>query len=61
VTRRDEGVSVEIVEVMPVRSWDHWVDMRGNSDALKPVSASFEMLADPTTVRRLFRARIGSR
>jgi hypothetical protein len=61
VTRRDEGASVEIVELMPVPSWDHWVDMRGNSDALKPVSASFERLGDPTTVRTLFKAHIGSR
>ncbi len=59
VTRRDEGApSVDIVEVMHVRSWEEWVDVRDGSEALKPVSARFEELIDPATVRTIFGTRI---
>ncbi|MEA2366726.1 MAG: hypothetical protein QOE69_674 [Thermoleophilaceae bacterium] len=62
VTRRDEGApSVDIVEVMHVRNWDEWVEVRDNSDALKPVTAGFEKLADPNMVRTLFGVRINPR
>jgi hypothetical protein len=62
VTRRDEGApSVDIVEVMQVRSWDEWVDVRDNSEELKPVTAAFEEHADPATVRTLFGVRIEPR
>jgi hypothetical protein len=62
VTRRDQGApSVDIVEVMHVRSWDEWVDVRDNSDAIKPVGARFDELIDATTVRTLFGTRIEPR
>lgn len=62
VTRRDEGApSVDIVEVMHVRSWDEWVDVRDNSEDLRPVSTRFEALADPNAVRTLFGMRIAAR
>jgi len=59
VTRRDEGApSVDIVEVMHVRSWSEWVDVRDNSEAIKPVGEGFEQRVDPSTVRTLFGTRI---
>jgi hypothetical protein len=62
VTRRDEGApSVDFVEVLHVRSWDEWVDVRDNSEALRPVTAGFEQHIDPSTVRTLFGTRIEPR
>jgi hypothetical protein len=62
VTRRDEGApSVDIVEVMHVRSWDEWVDVRDNSEELKPVTAAFTEHADPDAVRTIFGTRIAPR
>jgi hypothetical protein len=62
VTRRDEGApSVDIVEVMHVRSWDEWVDVRDNSDAIKPVGARFDQLVEAGTVRTIFGTRIEPR
>lgn len=62
VTRRDEGApAVEIVEVMHVSSWDEWVAVRDNSEALVPVSEGFVKLVDPATVRTLFGTRIERR
>jgi hypothetical protein len=59
VTRRDEGApSVDVVEVMHVRSWEEWVDVRDGAEALKPVSARFDELIDPATVRTIFGTRI---
>ena len=59
VTRRDDGApSVEIVEVMHVSSWDRWVEVRDNSEALKPVSEGFEQRVDPGMVRTIFGTRI---
>lgn len=62
VTRRDEGApGVDIVEVMHVRSWAEWVEVRDNADAIKPVGAGFEQRVDPSTVRTLFGNRIEPR
>lgn len=62
ITRRDEGApSVEIVEVMHVRSWDEWVDVRDNAEAIKPVGEGFEKCVDPSTVRTLFGTKIEPR
>jgi hypothetical protein len=62
VTRRDEGApSVDIVEVMHVRSWSEWVEVRDNAAAIKPVGAGFEQRVDPSTVRTLFGNRIAPR
>jgi hypothetical protein len=62
ISRRDEGApSVEIVEVMHVRSWDEWVDVRDNSEAIKPVSEGFVQRVDPSAVRTMFGTRIEPR
>lgn len=59
VTRRDEGApSVDVIEVMHVRSWDEWVEVRDGAEALKPVSARFEELIEPSAVRTIFGTRI---
>jgi hypothetical protein len=58
VTRRDEGApSVDVVEVMHVRSWDEWVEVRDNLPGMEPVTRGFEELVDPSTVRQLPCAR----
>jgi hypothetical protein len=62
ITRRDESApSVDIVEVMHVRSWSEWVEVRDNADAIKPVAEGFEQRVDPGTVRTLFGTRIEPR
>jgi len=62
ISRRDEGApSVEIVEVMHVRSWDEWVEVRDSSEAIKPVGEGFTKRVDPTTVRTMFGTRIEPR
>jgi hypothetical protein len=62
ITRRDESApSVDIVEVMHVRSWSEWVEVRDNAEAIKPVAEGFEQRVDPSTVRTLFGTRIEPR
>ncbi len=62
VTRRDDGApSVDIVEVMHVRSWSEWVEVRDSAEAIKPVGMGFEQRVDPSTVRTLFGNRIEPR
>lgn len=59
VVRRDPGApSVDVVEVMQVRSWDEWVDVRDNSPTMSRVVEGFEALVDPAAVRTLFARRI---
>ena len=59
VTRRDEGApSIDVVEVMHVRSWDEWVEVRDSAEAIKPVGERFDQLIDSSTVRTLFGTRI---
>ena len=59
VVRRDLGVpAVDIVEVMELSSWDGWVEVRDNLDAMRPVTAGFERLVDPATVRTIFARRL---
>ncbi len=59
VTRRDEGApSVDVVEVMTVRSWAEWVEVRDNLAAMNEVNEGFEKLIDPATVRTLFATKI---
>jgi hypothetical protein len=59
VVRRDPGApSVDIVEVMQVRSWDEWVSVRDNSPTMKKVVEGFEALVDPAAVKTLFGRRI---
>lgn len=59
ITRRDEGApSVDIVEVMHVSSWDRWVEVRDNAEALKPVTEGFVQRVDPAAVRTVFGTRI---
>ncbi len=60
VVRRDPGApAVDIVEVMQVSSWDRWVDVRDNLEAMKPVTEGFERLVDPASVRTIFARRVG--
>jgi len=48
VTRRDpRAPSVDIVEVMQVRSWDEWVRVRDDLAELEPVNAAFDRLVPP--------------
>jgi hypothetical protein len=59
VVRRDPGApAVDIVEVMEVSSWDSWVQVRDNLEAMKPVMQGFERLADPAAVRTIFARRV---
>jgi hypothetical protein len=59
VTRRDPGApQIDVVEVMQVRSWSEWEQVRDHLPALTPVVAGFEKLIDPTTVRTIFGTRI---
>ena len=62
ITRRDEGApSVDIVEIMHVRSWPEWVEVRDNAEALEPVTEGFMRLVDPDTVRTIFGTRVEPR
>lgn len=62
VTRRDEGApAVDVVEVMTVRSWREWVDVRDNLPQMGDVTSGFERLIDPATVRTLFATPIPRR
>jgi hypothetical protein len=62
VTGRGPGApSVDIVEVMSLTSWDDWVDVRDNLEAMAEVTSGFERLVDPTTVRTLFATPIERR
>ncbi len=62
VTRRDEGApAVDIVEVMTVRNWDEWVDVRDNMPAMDEVMTGFDKLVDAATVRTLFATPIRGR
>ena len=59
VVRRDPGApAVDIVEVMEVASWDRWVDVRDNLEALKPVTERFDALVDSSTLRTIFGTRV---
>jgi hypothetical protein len=59
VQRRDPGApSVDVVELMHLRSWDEWVRVRDGDPALEPVTTGFERLVDPSTVRTLFASPI---
>ena len=59
VTRRDPGApAIDVVEVMQVRSWSEWEQVRDNLPALTPVVEGFEKLIDPATVRTIFGTRI---
>ena len=59
VVKRDPGApAVDIVEVMEVDSWDRWVDVRDNLEALKPVTERFDALVDSATVRTIFGTRV---
>ncbi len=49
-----ERVGADIIEVMRVRSWQEWEQIRDHDPDLKPVTLGFEELADPASVRTLF-------
>jgi hypothetical protein len=55
VAREDAvGLGADIVEVMHVRSWSEWEQVRDHDPDLKPVTDGFEELADPKSVRTFF-------
>lgn len=55
VARRDPGApSVDIVEVMQVRSWPEWVEVRDNLAELAPVTKEFNRLVAPDGVSTIF-------
>jgi hypothetical protein len=55
VTHRSPGAPpFDIVEVMQVRSWEEWVEVRDGLDALKPVTEAFDELIEGEAVRTLF-------
>jgi hypothetical protein len=59
VVRRDpDAPAVDIVEVMEVESWEKWVQVRDNLEAMKPVMQGFERLVDPAAVRTIFAKRV---
>lgn len=53
VTESTEGVPVDadIVEIMEVSDWARWVAVRDNDPSLLPVTAGFDELVDPDSVR----------
>jgi hypothetical protein len=60
VTRRDPGApSVDIVEVMTLRSWEEWEDVRDNLPQMSAVTEGFDKLVDAAAVRTIFAAPIG--
>jgi hypothetical protein len=59
VMRRDDSApAVDIVEIMHVRSWPEWVEVRDNSSTMYSVVEGFERLVDPGAVRTLFGQKI---
>lgn len=48
------AVGADIIEVMHVRSWSAWEQVRDHDPDLEPVTRAFDELADPATVRTLF-------
>jgi hypothetical protein len=49
-----ESFGADVVEVMRVRSWSEWEQVRDHDPDLKPVTEAFDELADPAAVRTLF-------
>lgn len=45
--------SVQIVEVMGLRSWEAWQEALADDPALRAASVRFEQLVDPATVTTL--------
>jgi hypothetical protein len=62
VTRRDPGApAFDVVEVMTVRNWREWEEVRDGLEALKPVVERFDQLVDGDAVRTLFATPIPAR
>ncbi len=55
---RIDSMTFDILEVMRVRSWPEWVQVRDGLDALRPVMTRFNELVDSSAVRTLFGTRI---
>jgi hypothetical protein len=47
-------LGADILEVMRVRSWSEWEQVRDHDPELEPVTRGFEALVDPATVRTFF-------
>lgn len=48
------ALGADIIEVMHVRSWSEWEQVRDHDPELKPITAGFDELADAASVRTLF-------
>jgi hypothetical protein len=54
VTSAPDGGRADVVEVMRVRDWDAWEQVRDNDPAFTPVLNRFVELVDVSTVRTWF-------
>ena len=49
-----DGAPADILEVMEVTDWAAWEKLRDTHPTMKPVTAGFDRLVDPATVRTYF-------
>jgi hypothetical protein len=49
-----DGAPADILEVMEVTDWAAWEKLRDTHPTMKPVTAGFDRLVDPDTVRTYF-------
>jgi len=54
----DVAEEVDIVEVLEVRSLEEWDRISRTDEAVKPLAATFESLAEPSAMRTIFARRI---
>jgi hypothetical protein len=54
-----DGAPADILEVMVVTDWAKWEQLRDHHPSMQPVTAGFDQLVDPTTVRTYFSSPIG--
>lgn len=59
VTSAPDGTPADVIEVMHVRDWAAWEQVRDNDPAFTPVMQRFAELVDVATVRTLFTQTIG--
>jgi hypothetical protein len=54
VNEAPDGAPADILEVMEVSDWAAWEKLRDTHPTMKPVTAGFDELVDPATVRTYF-------
>ena len=54
VNQAPDGAPADILEVMEVTDWAAWEKLRDTHPTMKPVTAGFDQLVDPATVRTYF-------